>query len=70
VAFIEERSTVYWSQYHFEFPDRRPVVPRLREPCGAHPSRNGGGFFRMAILLVFTPGDYFSRTWMPLGKFW
>jgi cytochrome c oxidase subunit 4 len=28
------------------------------------------GFFWMAILLVLTLGDYFSRTWMPLGKFW
>ena len=28
------------------------------------------GFFWMAILLVFTLGDYFSRTWMPGGKFW
>jgi cytochrome c oxidase subunit 4 len=28
------------------------------------------GFFWMAILFVFTLGDYFSRTWMPLGKFW
>jgi cytochrome c oxidase subunit 4 len=28
------------------------------------------GFFWMAILLVFTLGDYFSRNWMPLGKFW
>jgi cytochrome c oxidase subunit 4 len=28
------------------------------------------GFFWMAILLVFTLGDYFSRSWMPLGKFW
>jgi len=24
----------------------------------------------MAILLVMTLGDYFSRTWMPGGKFW
>ncbi len=28
------------------------------------------GFFWMAILLVMTLGDYFSRTWMPGGKFW
>lgn len=28
------------------------------------------GFFWIAILLVLTLGDYFSRTWMPLGKFW
>jgi cytochrome c oxidase subunit IV len=28
------------------------------------------GFFWMAILLTFTLGDYFSRSWMPLGKFW
>lgn len=28
------------------------------------------GFFWIAILLVFTLGDYFSRTWMPGGKFW
>ena len=28
------------------------------------------GFFWMAILLVLTLGDYFSRAWMPLGKFW
>jgi cytochrome c oxidase subunit IV len=28
------------------------------------------GFFWIAILLVFTLGDYFSRNWMPLGKFW
>ncbi len=28
------------------------------------------GFFWMAILLVFTLGDYFSRNWMPGGKFW
>jgi cytochrome c oxidase subunit IV len=28
------------------------------------------GFFWMAILLVFTLGDYFSRDWMPGGKFW
>jgi len=28
------------------------------------------GFFWMAIFLVFTLGDYFSRGWMPLGKFW
>ena len=28
------------------------------------------GFFWMAILLTFTLGDYFSRNWMPLGKFW
>jgi caa(3)-type oxidase subunit IV len=28
------------------------------------------GFFWMAILLVFTLGDYFSRAWMPGGKFW
>jgi cytochrome c oxidase subunit 4 len=28
------------------------------------------GFFWMAILFVFTLGDYFSRSWMPGGKFW
>jgi cytochrome c oxidase subunit 4 len=28
------------------------------------------GFFWIAILLVMTLGDYFSRTWMPGGKFW
>lgn len=28
------------------------------------------GFFWIAILLVLTLGDYFSRTWMPGGKFW
>jgi cytochrome c oxidase subunit IV len=28
------------------------------------------GFFWMAILLALTLGDYFSRGWMPLGKFW
>jgi cytochrome c oxidase subunit 4 len=28
------------------------------------------GFFWMAILLALTLGDYFSRSWMPLGKFW
>jgi cytochrome c oxidase subunit 4 len=28
------------------------------------------GFFWMAILLSLTLGDYFSRTWMPGGKFW
>jgi len=28
------------------------------------------GFFWMAILLAFTLGDYFSRAWMPGGKFW
>jgi cytochrome c oxidase subunit 4 len=28
------------------------------------------GFFWIAILLTFTLGDYFSRNWMPLGKFW
>jgi cytochrome c oxidase subunit 4 len=28
------------------------------------------GFFWMAILLSLTLGDYFSRAWMPLGKFW
>jgi cytochrome c oxidase subunit 4 len=28
------------------------------------------GFFWMAILLALTLGDYFSRTWMPGGKFW
>jgi cytochrome c oxidase subunit IV len=28
------------------------------------------GFFWMAILLVMTLGDYFSRNWMPGGKFW
>jgi cytochrome c oxidase subunit 4 len=28
------------------------------------------GFFWMAILLALTLGDYFSRTWLPGGKFW
>jgi cytochrome c oxidase subunit 4 len=28
------------------------------------------GFFWMAILITFTLGDYFSRAWMPGGKFW
>jgi cytochrome c oxidase subunit 4 len=28
------------------------------------------GFFWIAILLALTLGDYFSRNWMPLGKFW
>jgi cytochrome c oxidase subunit IV len=28
------------------------------------------GFFWIGILLVMTLGDYFSRSWMPLGKFW
>jgi cytochrome c oxidase subunit 4 len=28
------------------------------------------GFFWMAILLTLTLGDYVSRGWMPLGKFW
>jgi len=28
------------------------------------------GFFWMAIMLVFTLGDYLSRNWMPGGKFW
>jgi cytochrome c oxidase subunit 4 len=28
------------------------------------------GFFWMAILFVFTLGDYVSRAWMPGGKFW
>ena len=28
------------------------------------------GFFWIAILLSLTLGDYFSRTWMPGGKFW
>ena len=28
------------------------------------------GFFWIAILLVMTLGDYFSRSWMPGGKFW
>jgi len=28
------------------------------------------GFFWIAILLAMTLGDYFSRTWMPGGKFW
>jgi cytochrome c oxidase subunit 4 len=28
------------------------------------------GFFWMAILLALTLGDYFSRAWMPGGKFW
>ena len=30
----------------------------------------GAGFFWMAILLAMTLGDYFSRAWMPGGKFW
>ena len=30
----------------------------------------GAGFFWMAILLSLTLGDYFSRGWMPGGKFW
>ena len=30
----------------------------------------GAGFFWMAILLGLTLSDYFSRTWMPGGKFW
>ena len=30
----------------------------------------GAGFFWMAILLALTLGDYFSRGWMPGGKFW
>ena len=28
------------------------------------------GFFWIAILLALTLGDYYSRSWMPLGKFW
>jgi cytochrome c oxidase subunit IV len=28
------------------------------------------GFFWIAILLVMTLGDYYSRSWMPGGKFW
>lgn len=28
------------------------------------------GFFWIAILLAMTLGDYFSRSWMPGGKFW
>jgi cytochrome c oxidase subunit 4 len=28
------------------------------------------GFFWIAILLALTLGDYYSRAWMPLGKFW
>ncbi len=28
------------------------------------------GFFWIAILLAMTLGDYYSRTWMPGGKFW
>jgi len=28
------------------------------------------GFFWMAILFVFTLGDYFSRNWQPRGKWW
>lgn len=28
------------------------------------------GFFWMAILIALTLGDYFSRAWMPLGRFW
>jgi cytochrome c oxidase subunit 4 len=28
------------------------------------------GFFWMAILFALTLGDYVSRNWMPLGKFW
>jgi cytochrome c oxidase subunit IV len=30
----------------------------------------GAGFFWMAILLALTLSDYFSRGWMPGGKFW
>ena len=30
----------------------------------------GAGFFWMVILLALTLSDYFSRTWMPGGKFW
>ena len=29
-----------------------------------------GGFFWLAILLALTLGDYFSRTWQPLGHMW
>ena len=28
------------------------------------------GFFWMAILFAFTLGDYFSRNWLPRGKWW
>jgi cytochrome c oxidase subunit 4 len=28
------------------------------------------GFFWMAILFVFTLSDYFSRNWLPRGKWW
>jgi cytochrome c oxidase subunit 4 len=28
------------------------------------------GFFWMAILFVFTLGDYFSRNWLPRGRWW
>jgi cytochrome c oxidase subunit 4 len=28
------------------------------------------GFFWMAILFVFTLSDYFSRDWLPRGKWW
>jgi len=28
------------------------------------------GFFWMAILFVFTLSDYFSRGWLPGGKWW
>jgi cytochrome c oxidase subunit 4 len=28
------------------------------------------GFFWMALLFVFVLSDYFSRTWLPDGKWW
>jgi len=28
------------------------------------------GFFWMAILFAFTLSDYFSRNWLPRGKWW
>ena len=28
------------------------------------------GFFWMAILFVFTLSDYYSRNWLPRGKWW
>jgi cytochrome c oxidase subunit 4 len=28
------------------------------------------GFFWMAILFVFVLSDYFSRGWLPVGKWW
>jgi cytochrome c oxidase subunit IV len=30
----------------------------------------GAGLFWMVILFALTLGDYFSRDWMPGGKFW